>query len=67
MIPDSSHASCIRENEALWFWTASQEARQGEDRMTALDDLLTIATMTEWPLLKRRCAATLAAPMEARG
>ena len=50
--------------EALMFWKAATAFRQAGSgsKAEALDDILTIAEITEWPLLKRRCADLLAAP-----
>lgn len=55
-------AVTFKEREALCFWKAAKASRHGEDKAMALDDLLTIGSLTEWALLKHRCAAALAAP-----
>lgn len=54
----------FRESELMMFWQASTEYHRGSDRADALDDILMIARMTEWPRLKKACAKMLAPPPE---
>lgn len=54
-------------DQAFWFWSNAIVARHGTDRADAYTGIHTIMNMTDWPLLRSRCAEMLSQPIEAAG
>ncbi|WP_277018964.1 MULTISPECIES: hypothetical protein [Paracoccus] len=52
----------FKELEALNYWRASRQAREGEYRAQGYNDLYGIATNTDWPLLAKMSANALLSP-----
>ena len=53
--------SSFRERELAYYFRAAHAARHGQDRESAVDDLVFIAMNTEWPALAERAANAIPA------